>query len=42
MHAYNNTKIKRSQNVADPNNPVYPSKNKHRVILNDSNRRHEQ
>lgn len=42
MHAYNNTKIKRSQNVAEPNYSHPNPKNKHRVILNESNRKHEQ
>lgn len=41
MYSYNNTKIKRSQNVAESNNPSQSTKNKHRVILNESNRRHE-
>lgn len=45
MHSFNNAKIKRSQNVVESNsnNPQPPSKNKHRVILNESaNRKHEE
>jgi hypothetical protein len=34
MNSYTNSKIKRSQNVVEPIHPSYPTKNKHRVILN--------
>jgi hypothetical protein len=43
MNNFNNTKIKRSQNVVEPNYIQIASKSKHRVILNESaNRRYDQ